>query len=592
MKICNNCNNKWPDDFNLCPICGSQLETKEDHNNVGISLGNSNAVSGGVHSTDDHSQHDSNNQTNSNNASNSYNTTHNTTINEAQKSESELLNENKLAYRLKCKELFEDGLISSNGESLLRELQVRLNLADDFALPIKEEIRLQSKKRKKQLSQVGRQEVNQTKAIIEQNTTQALHRQLAKLEAWMQEYDDESLKSVYYQMSSMLQPVDYTNRYEDAAKDEYWEVYWAYIAYMLQNRVKEAGAAIASLGRWHNKFPEQNDIILHLAGQLMQNESMDSAKQMRNTLPAHYSADLQLLLDSIDELLQKDYERESVIIRPVHAFYISTLFTEFLETQKTEGQRRLEEAKKQKAQDERDEINRRHQEELAQQAAAQAQAEAAAEAARLAQSQQEAENIASAQYLARQQREADEAAAAAAREKAEAEKAEAERIEAEQRAAEEEAKRIRREKIIAWFERNIWYFISLVVAIIIIGVILFIYVPKWKEAEEIQENQRKLELENYELLISTCKRNISESTTDNLVPLDSAAHQLKRLRYDCKRLEQDNAVILEIDDLFDRKAGDLKGKYDRMKNGALTPERSMQYNQNSAFIDQLMKLKE
>lgn len=565
MKACPKCSKQWPDEFEACPDCGCDLVTVQGHS--GVNMGNANAISGGVHSADDHSQHDSNNQSNSNNASNSYNTTNNTTINEAQKSESELLNENILAYRLKCKELFGDGLISSSDESQLRELQVRLNLADEIVLPIKDEIRLQSKKRKKQLSLVGKQEVNQTKAIIEQNTTQALHRQLAKLEAWMQEYDDDSLKSVYYQMSSMLKPVDYTNKYEDAAKDEYWEVYWAYIAYMLQNRVKEAGAAIASLGRWHNKFPEQNDIVLHLAGQLMQNESIDCAKQMRSTLPAHYSADLQLLLDSIDELLQKDYEKESVIIRPVHAFYINMLFTEFLNTQKVNGQQRLDEAKKRKEQEEQDKIRRQHEHELAQQAAAKAEAEAKAEAARLAVEQQIAENLGRTRELAQRQQEAQEAAAAAA-------KAEAERIEQERLAAIEEEKRRRRDAIVAWFEHNVWFILGGFAAIALI-IFLSIWIPKKVESKRIEEELLKVDVDNYESLISTCRKNISESTTDSLVLLDSAAHQLVRIEHDCIRLGQDPAIVKQLDEQFNTKAQALLITLDQLAENPLYPEQAI-----------------
>ena len=585
MKVCPGCKKQWPDDFEGCPECGHDLTNVAVQANV--NMGNANAISGGVHSADDHSVHDSNNQTNSNNASNSYNTTNNTTINEAQKSESELLNENILAYRMKCKELFDDGLISSSGESQLRELQVRLHLADEIALPIKDEIRLQSKKRKKQLSQVGKQEVNQTKAIIEQNTTQALHRQLAKLEAWMQEYDDESLKSVYYQMSSVLKPVEYTNRYEDDAKDEYWEVYWAYIAYMLQNRVKEAGAAIASLGRWHNKFPEQNDIILHLAGQLMQNESMDSAQQMRSALPAHYSADLQLLLDSIDELLQKDYEKESVIIRPVHAFYINTLFTEFLDTQKANGQQRLDEAKKRKEQEEQDKIRQQHEQQLAQQAAAKAKAEADAEAARLATERQNAENLAKAQELANQQREAQEAAAVAA--KAEAERIEQERIAAAEEEARrrEEEKRRKKDARNAWWGRNIWYVLGAVLVITVVVVLSIVLPRKIKEHRDAEVAYQK-SIDNYKALDTDCRHNIESCSSDNLVPLDSAAHQLVRIIVISKELEQEQAEVDQLRVMFVEKANNLKSKCDMLENTALSEIRAGEQRKNRQLIESLL----
>lgn len=337
MKKCPKCNGLWPEEHLCCPKCGVDLVSEREFSNV--NMGNANAISGGVHSSDDHSKKDSDNVVNSNNEThtNSHNTTNNTTIYEAKKSASEKLEENRLKYRLECKALFRDGHITKDGEYQLRELQANLNLADELVLPIKEEIRLASKKRKTQLSSIGLSDIRQTKSIIEQNTAPPLQRQLGKLESWMQEYDDNTLKFMYYQMSSMLEPVRYTNRYEDGVKDEYWEVYWAYIAYLLQNREKQANEALASLGRWHVYYPEQNDRILLLVGRLMQNEPIEDIWQARNQLPAHFTSDLQLLLDAIDELLQMDWAKESILIRPAHSFYITTLFGNFVDTQTANG---------------------------------------------------------------------------------------------------------------------------------------------------------------------------------------------------------------------------------------------------------------
>lgn len=335
MKNCPKCDKTWSEEFQCCPICGIELVSNHECSNV--NLGNANAISGGIHTSDNHSKKDSDNVVNSNN------TTNNTTIYEATKSESEKLKENVLTYRLKCQNFFRDGLISNEKDRQLRELQFSLNLSDDLVLPIKEEIRRQSKTRKKQLSLTGMSDIRQTKSIIEQNTAPALQRQLVKLESWMQEYDDNTLKLMYYQMSSMLEPLRYTNRFEDGTKDEYWEVYWAHVAYLLQNREKQANESLANLGRWHAYYPEQNDIILLLVGQLMRNEPIEDIRQTRNQLTAHFTPDLQLLLNAIDELLQMDWVKESIFIRPAHSFYITTLFAHFVETQKAVGVQSLKE---------------------------------------------------------------------------------------------------------------------------------------------------------------------------------------------------------------------------------------------------------
>lgn len=393
MKRCPKCNESWKEEykgeFQICPICGGNLESDKEASN--ISIGDSNAISGGVHLTDNHSNINTGNANAiSGNSSDGHSTisigdanavsggihitddhsreeihtnSHNTTIYEAQKSESDKLKENILTYRLKCKEFFKDGLISNEDARQLRELQFTLNLAEELVSPIKEDIRLQSKIRKKQLPTIGMTDIRQTKSIIEQNTAPALQRQLDKLEAWMREYDDNTLKLTYYQMSSILEPLRYTNRYEDSVKDEYWEVYWAYVAYLLQNREKQANEALANLGRWHARYPEQNDIMLQLVGRLMQNEPLQDVQQVRKQLTLHFTPDLQLLLDSIDELLNMDWIKESICIRPAHSFYINALFKSFVETQTAIGKQQLIEIREQEKL-KREEDERKRQAEL------------------------------------------------------------------------------------------------------------------------------------------------------------------------------------------------------------------------------------
>ncbi len=332
------------DECTGCPICQGELDLVVESENSNINMGNANAISGGVHSSDDHSKKDSDNVVNSNNEThtNSHNTTNNTTIYEAEKSASEKLEENRLKYRLECKKLFRDGLISNDGKQQLRELQDYLNLADELVSPIQEDVRQQSKTRKAQLSPTGLNDIRQAKSIIEHNTSSTLQNQLEKLEGLMKEFDDDRLRFMYYQMSAMLECGRYTNRYEDSAKDEYWRTYWAYIAYLLQDRNKEAYEAFALLRVWRD-YPEQNNLILQLAGRLMQNEQIEDAIDVRNQITQHFTSDLRLLLDAIDELLQMDWAKESIVIRPAHSFYVNTLFRHFVEAQRTVGLQRLKE---------------------------------------------------------------------------------------------------------------------------------------------------------------------------------------------------------------------------------------------------------
>ena len=338
MKTCPKCNQSWPEDYECCPACGADLPATD--NRPSASVGDNNTFTGGVHSTDNRTTTNSNNVT----QTNSNNTTNNTTVYEAPKSSSQLLNENIASYRLECKKLYKNGLISKEGEERLRELQAALGLADELVLPIKEEIQQKSKKPMAQLSVGVLNGIRKTKTVIEQNSSAELNRQLQQLDSWMKEYEDDALKSYYFQLSSMLEPTRYTERYEQSAKDEYWEVYWAYIAYLLQNKEKQAFDAQASLGRLQDDHPEQNEILLTLAGRLLQNareDSTDRLNQEYNTRTIHCSQELKLLLDSIDELLHKDWTSEPpIVICDVHSFYVDTLFKSFVETQRENGMNR------------------------------------------------------------------------------------------------------------------------------------------------------------------------------------------------------------------------------------------------------------
>lgn len=371
MKKCPKCNIYYSEEeYEGCTVCGSDLVSCEDPNHIGndsifmggvhsdnhqgtnaelenehsnVKIGNDNTFTGGVHSSDDHTKANSDNEVHTN----SHNTINNTTIYEAVKSRSELLEADEYKFRLECKKFFVNGLISREGELQLSELLTTLKLPDATAETIKEQVRQQSIKRIQPTAQVI-SGIRQTKSIIELNNGASLLRQLKQLESWMREYDDDTLKLMYYQMSAILEPAQFTSRYEKSAKNEYWEAYWAYIAYLKQAQDKQsfdARALSGKLGLFAGQ-PESNDVILHLAGLLIQNDQIDDIAKERNTLTANYTSELKPLLGAIDELLQKNWESESITIRPSHALYINALFTNFVETQTAAGKKRLDDIRR------------------------------------------------------------------------------------------------------------------------------------------------------------------------------------------------------------------------------------------------------
>ena len=388
-----------PDDANYCPFCGTDFPETENrpsssigegntftggvhvdaaHSNSdersSVRVGDNNTFTGGVHSEDKRTTTNSNNKTNSDNVNKT--NSDNTTINNywPQKSKSALLEEDLLRYRLKCKEFYKNGFISRDAEEQLRILQERLALRDEFVLPIKKEEQQKSRVPSKELSLGVIAGINNTKSIIEQNSSDAIRRHLRQLESWMQVYDDDSLRSWYYQLSSMLEPLQFTERFEKSAKDDYWHRYWAHIAFLLQNKEEKAFEASACLGVLQANHPEHDEVLLLLVGRLIQNEPIDNIKNEFNTGTLYCSPELQLLFDTVNELLGKKWSmlwevipgtlqvRRSGehVVRAVHSFYANILFKSFVNAQIESGKKQREEEERiSRAERERqEEINR------------------------------------------------------------------------------------------------------------------------------------------------------------------------------------------------------------------------------------------
>lgn len=368
MKKCPKCNKTWPDEYDGCPGCGVDLidinkspmdnhtsntsagsALSDSHERSTVNVGKDNAIAGGVHSTDNSTDsHDitetkSNSENTTITKNNSENTsiTNNTTIYESKKSESEILEENLRAYRFECRRQYKNGLISKDGQNILLERQREYKLPDESVKTIEDEIREISRTPIKQIPQTVIYEINNTKTIIEQNFPNAIQNQLVKFKSWVKEYDNDTLKFWYYHLSSVLEPARFTEMYEASVKDEYWEVFWSFIAYMLQNKVERAYDAHALLGRLQPFYPEmheQNDVVLMISGHLIQNDSIEDIKRAYNTHAIYCTKELIPLLNSIDCLLQMDWTRESPTIPSTQSFYVNTLFKSFVETQKKRGE--------------------------------------------------------------------------------------------------------------------------------------------------------------------------------------------------------------------------------------------------------------
>ena len=129
---CPKCGKEIPADFGItwgdaCPFCMTTLEepAKSSNSSGTTTLGDANAISGGIHNTDSHNvdSHDVHTSTN--------NTTHNVTnyVQQAAKSADEIIREQKFLFRQYCEKIIQKGgLLSSEGKILIDRKMAVLGL--------------------------------------------------------------------------------------------------------------------------------------------------------------------------------------------------------------------------------------------------------------------------------------------------------------------------------------------------------------------------------------------------------------------------------------------------------------------------------
>ena len=302
MKYCPNCKFETDDsNFVVCPYCGTSLLMKSaDNNKPNINLGDGSAVNGSITSV-----------------VNNY-------IQE--KSAKEKHEENVKTFRQKCLELCVNGLLLKERKKELESLRVDLDLSEDEAFAILSDVKQISKKQRKELPLEGRLRVEKTIEVIHNNNKEKLYEELNSLRQWKQEYDVEELDQLYYQLFAILIPDQYIKELEKSTEDDYWQSYWAVVAYNLLHLSYKASGKLAHLKAWDNIYPPQNTLLVATASSLMQCDEL-TAKRIYKEIHPGYSECLKPLANTLNELMNMNWEREQ--IEQSNKFYFDSLFKEY-----------------------------------------------------------------------------------------------------------------------------------------------------------------------------------------------------------------------------------------------------------------------
>lgn len=233
-----------------------------DNKSNGINLDGDAAVVGGIH-TD---SHDVTNNVNTYNTSN--NTTNNQTIHnniyQASKTADELRQTNEQTFLQAVCERFSDGILDEVEMAELNRLRLQLQIPQPTANAIIDEVRrsamvLNSGEANNFLSAQLLDEIYNAVAV---NNTEVLRRKFSALEKIAATSLDGDVQFYYNMLLGSMYPEKCTISFINTPTDNYWQLFWAHIAYVKLGNIQTAEALLPRLGGFG---APQGDVALLMA---------------------------------------------------------------------------------------------------------------------------------------------------------------------------------------------------------------------------------------------------------------------------------------------------------------------------------------
>ena len=268
-KICPKCKTVYDDDEMFCLEvgCGGSRLKECDDEKPALSLGDANAISGGVmiNQSKNVTSHDVHYHT------------------ERNKSEKELTRDQQNRYHDAVAKLLKNGIITVEARAQLDKLRFLLDIDPKTALMIesavKDEEKIQAKATNDGLSIIGKMALKSTIAAVESNSPQAANI-IHKLAPICKTTMNEQVHFYYNMMLAAFEPQSCVDFYEKRTVDSYWQAFWASIAYRKLGNEVEAEAIISEMTYLWQDRPEINVVINACAGILIANNgNLDECKE-------------------------------------------------------------------------------------------------------------------------------------------------------------------------------------------------------------------------------------------------------------------------------------------------------------------------
>ncbi len=251
---CPNCKEEFPGKF--CPECGTKLVEVPKQNDYGVNISDDATIMGSVNVT----RNESHNSTSyDQRVINNSSVTNN--IVERAKSDAELRNERNIKFLELCKQAFSDGLLDEEEMIMLATERLRLGISEEEANRLIETARRASMSRMNTLSMRDSMTLKTIDRYIDGNNAAILKGQVSRLAALARNYKIDEVQYRYYMLMAALCPDELIREYEGNIADDYWQTYWAAIAYMKKNDSLNAEDAIVKLDVY-TEYPEDNSLLL------------------------------------------------------------------------------------------------------------------------------------------------------------------------------------------------------------------------------------------------------------------------------------------------------------------------------------------
>ena len=294
---CPNCNEEH--DGKFCPECGTKL-VEEPEAKINLNLGRSNAIKGDI------------------------NISHIKNIVERNKTQEELILENKNRLRVLCREYLSDGIIDAQERSVIDQTASELGI-DQVTLQeiIDEELLNARNSRKECLDKPSKVIFIQATKKLQNYDLDGVVNLMPKLENIESRYEDESVRFYYFLLLSALRPAECLQRYESHKEDSYWLTFWSAIAYICSGRYNSAESAKFSLG---NFFSNEEDAMLIDMADAIKKQDYDTAEAFADVIEGTYSPELTNFANALEMIIHKRNELATIELPNQYKFYLEGFF--------------------------------------------------------------------------------------------------------------------------------------------------------------------------------------------------------------------------------------------------------------------------